>query len=65
MTTTTPFRLHGATQDRKRLGRAVGLCLDWLHRYGQFREGRERRDSGEIFEEECLDWKRGFSGAGT
>ncbi|MFR7670654.1 MAG: hypothetical protein ACLU0O_08225 [Collinsella sp.] len=27
----TPFRLHGATQDRKRLGRAVGLCLDWLH----------------------------------
>ncbi len=27
MTTTTPFRLHGATQDRKRLGRAVGLCF--------------------------------------
>ena len=31
MATATPFRLHGATQDWKRLGRAVGLCLDWLH----------------------------------
>ena len=29
--TATPFRFHGATQERKRLGRAVGLCLDWLH----------------------------------
>ena len=63
MTTATPLRLHGVTQGRERLGRPLGLCLDWLRRYGQFREGRERRDSGEISEEEYLDWKRGFSGA--
>lgn len=31
MTKVTPLRLYGVTQDRERLGRAVGLCLDWLH----------------------------------
>lgn len=41
-----------------RVGRCGLAALIWTVPWG-----RERQDSGEISGEECLDWKRGFSGA--
>ena len=46
---------------------AVRWVCAWIGYTDMDSSVRGARDGtlGKIFEEECLDWKRGFSGAGT